>query len=61
MPDFNEGGFQDILGEVVADSGDEDIVSEDDEVLSEFHLVYDFHFILCVWAIAKWFHLFCLE
>ncbi|CAL5203525.1 unnamed protein product [Lathyrus oleraceus] len=31
MPDFNEGGFQDILGEVVADSGDEDIVSEDDE------------------------------
>ncbi|CAK8567006.1 unnamed protein product [Lathyrus sativus] len=30
MPDFNEGGFQDILGEVVADSGDEDIVSEDE-------------------------------
>ncbi|KAL5076139.1 hypothetical protein RYX36_015123 [Vicia faba] len=30
MPDFNESGFQGVLGEVVADSGDEDIVSEDE-------------------------------
>jgi hypothetical protein len=34
MPDFNEGGFRDVSGEVVADSGDEDTVSED-EVLFE--------------------------
>ncbi|MCH97039.1 hypothetical protein A2U01_0018032, partial [Trifolium medium] len=30
MPDFNEGEFRDVLGEVVADSGDEDTVSEDE-------------------------------
>ncbi|XP_045824331.1 uncharacterized protein LOC123916817 isoform X2 [Trifolium pratense] len=33
MPDFNEGDFRDVSGEVVADSdsGEEDTVSEDDE------------------------------
>ncbi|KAK2389001.1 hypothetical protein QL285_062632 [Trifolium repens] len=30
MPDFNEGGLRDVSGEVVADSGDEDTVSEDE-------------------------------
>ncbi|GAU44359.1 hypothetical protein TSUD_296860 [Trifolium subterraneum] len=34
MPEFNEGDFQDVSGEVVVDSSDEDTVSED-EVLSE--------------------------
>lgn len=37
MPDFNEGDNHDELGEVVADSDDEDTVSED-EVLSEVYI-----------------------
>lgn len=30
MPDFKEGDFRDVSGEVVADSSDEEIVSEDE-------------------------------
>jgi hypothetical protein len=37
MPDFNEGDNRNELGEVVADSDDEDNVSED-EVLSEVYI-----------------------
>ena len=36
MPEFNEGDVSNISGEVVANSSDEEVISED-EVLVEVH------------------------